>query len=117
MSLDPKRGVKTKHIDFSGTQKDFDALADVIRQATEKINIDLLPEDLDIPGRISVRKKAKATQWAYPKLKDGGLLLSHDIGTNNSFYNIGKKNNEEVWYILTAKNRYGVGIINGGEEN
>jgi hypothetical protein len=74
MSLDPKKGVKTKHIDISGTQKDFDALADVFRQAAAKTNIDLVPGDLDIPGRILIRKsgtlgkKEKATQWEYPKL-------------------------------------------------
>jgi len=74
MSLDPKRDIKTKHLDISGTQKDFDALADVIRQAATKLNIDIVPGDLDIPGRILIRKderlkkKGKATQWEYPKV-------------------------------------------------
>ena len=66
MSLDPKKSV-TKHIELSGTQKDFDALADVIRQAVKKLNVDLLPGDLDIPGRILL-PKGKATQWEYKKL-------------------------------------------------
>lgn len=68
MSLDPKRGIKTKHLEISGTQKDFDAIADVMRQAMDKLNIDLVPEDQDAPGRISLRRTGKVTQWEYPKL-------------------------------------------------
>lgn len=57
-------------------------------------------------------------RWAYPRLKDGGLLLSHDIGTNNSFYDFAEEINKEVRYIMTAKGRYGVGIIvKGSKEN
>lgn len=50
-------------------------------------------------------------RWAYSKLKNGGLLLSHDIGTNNSFYDFASSIGKKVQYILTAKNRYGVGVI------
>lgn len=50
-------------------------------------------------------------RWAFPKLKEGGLLLSHDIGTNNSFYDFAKEVKREIKYILTSKSRYGVGVI------
>lgn len=53
-------------------------------------------------------------RWAYPRLKDSGLLLSHDIGTNNSMYDFAKEIGKKVQYILTAKNRYGVGVITKG---
>jgi len=68
MSLDPKKDLQTKHLDIYGTQKDFDALADILRQAANKVNLDLVPGDLDIPGRIFIRKDTEALQSAYPKV-------------------------------------------------
>lgn len=71
MSLDPRKGIKTKKVNISGTQKDFDALADFVRQAAKKTNVDLIPTDMDIPGRIQVRKGKdhNITQWVYPRLQ------------------------------------------------
>jgi len=67
MSLNPKKNT-TKHLEITGTQKDFDVLADVLKQAAERLNVDIYPEDIDIPGRITLKKQGKATQWQYPKL-------------------------------------------------
>ena len=50
-------------------------------------------------------------RWAYSKLAENGCIMSHDIGTNNSFYDFAKEVESEVQYVLTAKNRYGVGVI------
>ena len=50
-------------------------------------------------------------EWANQHLPSGGLVLSHDIGTNNSIYDFAKKYNRQVQYIQTTKNRYGVGVI------
>lgn len=66
MSLD-KRSIKTKVVTIKGTQKDFEALADVLEQASDKFNIDLYPTDKDIPGRISV-KTGKVQRIIYPRM-------------------------------------------------
>jgi len=103
--------VKTKHIELSGTQKDFDALADVVRQAAKKINIDLLPGDLDIPGRILLRKKAdgKATQWEYPKLNKAlaefadGLEEPGDAVVDFGKANITEKPEDLIRYSPTLR--------------
>lgn len=50
-------------------------------------------------------------EWANQHLPEGGLILSHDIGTNNSLYDFAKKYNKQVQYLPTTKNRYGVGVI------
>jgi hypothetical protein len=112
MSLDPKRGIKTKHIELSGTQKDFDALADVMRQAVDKLNIDIVPGDLDIPGRIMVRtkgKKNRPTQWVYPKLAKAlnefaeGLTENGDAVVDFGKANITEKPEDLIRYSPTLR--------------
>lgn len=129
MSLDPKRGIKTKHIDISGTQKDFDALADVIRQAAMKVNVDLVPGDLDIPGRILIRKEgkstdAKATQWEYPKLNKAmkefadGLVEPGDAVVDFGKANITEKPEDLIEFSPTLRkmNQNATGKILGAGE-
>jgi hypothetical protein len=67
MTLNPKKN-KTKNLEFYGTQQDFDVLADVLEQAAERLNVDIYPKDIDIPGRIVLNREGDATQWQYPKL-------------------------------------------------
>ena len=69
MSLNPRKS-KTKNLELSGTQKDFDVLADVLEQAAERLNIDIYPKDYDIPGRILLKSGKEATHWQYPKLSE-----------------------------------------------
>jgi hypothetical protein len=69
MTLNPRKK-KTKNLELSGTQKDFDVLSDVLEQAAERLNIDIYPADYDIPGRILLKRSGEATQWQYPKLSE-----------------------------------------------
>ncbi len=50
-------------------------------------------------------------EWAYQHMSSGGIIMSHDIGTNNSLYDFARKYNKVVQYLPTTKNRYGVGVI------
>ena len=50
-------------------------------------------------------------EWANQHMPSGGIIMSHDIGTNNSLYDFARKINKPVQYLHTTKNRYGVGVI------
>jgi len=86
MSLD-KRRIRTKLVKLHGTQKDFEALADVLQQASDKLNIDLFPKDKDIPGRITV-KTGKIQRIIYPRMDKAlkefasGITESEDVVVN-----------------------------------
>jgi len=86
MSLD-KRRIRTKIVTIKGTQKDFEALADVLQQASNKLNIDLYPADKDIPGRITV-KTGKVQRIIYPRMDKAlkefasGIVESTDTVVN-----------------------------------
>ena len=52
-------------------------------------------------------------QWAINHLRQNKLLMSHDIGTNNAFFDFAKKYNFNFYLIKTIKSNshFGVGLI------
>lgn len=50
-------------------------------------------------------------QWAYPRLKKGGVLLSHDINKNDAFFDFAKEVDEEVMFIRSSDRGFVMGAI------
>jgi len=57
-------------------------------------------------------------EWALWNLREGGWILSHDIGHNNSFFDFVKKHNLK-WYLVetAAPARFGLGVADVGIDN
>jgi len=51
-------------------------------------------------------------RWAKDHLKKGGLLLSHDIGTNNAFFDFANNNEIKYYLIKSSKfKKFGMGAM------
>lgn len=89
MSLNPFREKKTFRFIITGSSGDFDAIADIIETAAKQFNIDLYPEDVDVPGRIALRKGEGVSAWQYPRvgkvLKELPGALREDGDSSISF--------------------------------
>lgn len=50
-------------------------------------------------------------EWAYPRLRKGGLIISDDISFNNSMFDFARRNDEEEFFIQTSTKRAKAGAI------
>jgi len=50
-------------------------------------------------------------EWAYPRLTEGGILVSDDISWNNSIFDLSDKTGDTIFFIRTSKNRAKAGVI------
>lgn len=50
-------------------------------------------------------------EWIYPRLSEGGIIISDDISFNNSIFDFAERNNEEVFFIRTSSRRIKAGAI------
>lgn len=50
-------------------------------------------------------------QWAYPKLKPAGILLSHDINRNDALFDFAEAVGEEVMFIRSSGRGFTMGAI------
>ena len=56
-------------------------------------------------------------EWAYPRLKDGGLLISHDANIKDSpFFDFAQDHNEEIYFIKSSNKGFSMGAIIKGKE-
>jgi hypothetical protein len=102
------KGSETGQLVFNGLRTNWDKrvgkTSDVLPTINEPVDI-FLHDSLHTYDNMSFE-----FEWANQHLTSG-LILSHDIGTNNSLYDFAKKYNKQVQYLPTTKNRYGVGVV------
>jgi len=103
------KGNEIRALIYNGLKMNWDFRdgkpSDVLPTITESIDI-FLHDSLH-----TYKNMMFEFECVYPYIKEGGLIMSHDIGTNNSFFDFAKKIGREVQYIQTTKNRYGIGVI------
>lgn len=49
--------------------------------------------------------------WAYPRLKVGGVLLSHDINRNNAIFDFVELVDEKLLFMPSSQKGYVIGVI------
>ena len=103
------KGADTGQLVINGLKVNWDKrvgkTSDVLPTITEPIDI-FLHDSLHTYDNMLFE-----FEWAEQHIPEHGLVLSHDIGTNNSLYDYAKKYNRHVQYLPTTKNRYGVGVV------
>ena len=103
------KGSETGQLVFNGLKLNWDKrigkTSDILPTIIDPIDI-FLHDSLHTYENMSFE-----FEWANQHMPSGGIIMSHDIGTNNSLYDFARKINKPVQYLHTTKNRYGVGVI------
>ena len=103
------KGSETGQLVFNGLKMNWDKkigkTSDVLPTINDPIDI-FLHDSLHTYENMSFE-----FEWAYQHMPSGGIIMSHDIGTNNSLYDFAIKHGLKVQYLQTTKNRYGIGVI------